>query len=438
MKRRDFLASLNSMVLTGLSGAVPGLSLLASRSFALDAIQVPKKYFVMIRVGGGWDVTLGLDPKVHANGSEQNDMFIEYRPNDIIGSSALRLGPACGPLLPHINDIATINGIFLSDSNLGHDANLDYISTGNGLGHSADLSVELGHACGSGPFGILFNRQLKRANRNIMPTTIATIESLKNSINLEGLQEYMTSLKSVGEFRKSQFGLLESLPAKAKLVQALDSLKTEIDRSSSQGNLSQEAKQSLIVAAAFASRSSFQAQLDLSTQLDTHSAHEGTHLSNQKMVWEVIANMFRVFKNVPLLGSDGKPMGSLFDHTTFAVVSEFARTPALNSSGGKDHNPLTNSVLLAGAGVRGGQTFGQSQLITRKNSKNGEPRHVGGLIDFSNGNCAKSKEEARQGNFQFVHPENIAATIADISGVDRNRFASTGSDTSSIKQLIRS
>ena len=102
------------------------------------------------------------------------------------------------------------------------------------------------------------------------------------------------------------------------------------------------------------------------------------------------------------------------------MVSEFARTPALNASNGKDHNSLTNSVLLAGAGVRGGQSFGASQLITVKNSSNGDPRHSASLVDYSNGKIAFTKTEAQQENFQCIFPDNIAAMLAEIIGVSRD------------------
>jgi uncharacterized protein (DUF1501 family) len=45
------------------------------------------------------------------------------------------------------------------------------------------------------------------------------------------------------------------------------------------------------------------------------------------------------------------------------VISEFARTPALNGARGKDHNPMTNSVLFAGHGIQKGKTVRASLLI---------------------------------------------------------------------------
>jgi uncharacterized protein (DUF1501 family) len=41
-------------------------------------------------------------------------------------------------------------------------------------------------------------------------------------------------------------------------------------------------------------------------------------------------------------------------------MGEFGRTPRLNKNAGRDHWGFCQSVLMAGAGVRGGQVYGSS------------------------------------------------------------------------------
>ncbi len=48
----------------------------------------------------------------------------------------------------------------------------------------------------------------------------------------------------------------------------------------------------------------------------------------------------------------------LLDTTLVLVMSEFGRSPTINSAAGRDHWPWAQSVLLAGAGISGGRTFG--------------------------------------------------------------------------------
>ena len=48
----------------------------------------------------------------------------------------------------------------------------------------------------------------------------------------------------------------------------------------------------------------------------------------------------------------------LLERVTVVVLGEFGRTPRINSKGGRDHWPNTQSVLLAGGGIQGGRTVG--------------------------------------------------------------------------------
>jgi uncharacterized protein (DUF1501 family) len=48
----------------------------------------------------------------------------------------------------------------------------------------------------------------------------------------------------------------------------------------------------------------------------------------------------------------------LLDTTLVVAMGEFGRTPKINKDAGRDHYPGAGSVLLAGAGVRGGNVIG--------------------------------------------------------------------------------
>ena len=53
----------------------------------------------------------------------------------------------------------------------------------------------------------------------------------------------------------------------------------------------------------------------------------------------------------------------LIDETLVVVMGEFGRTPKINAQGGRDHWPRAYSVMLAGAGVAGGQVLGATDRI---------------------------------------------------------------------------
>ncbi|MGE3316895.1 MAG: DUF1501 domain-containing protein [Planctomycetaceae bacterium] len=50
----------------------------------------------------------------------------------------------------------------------------------------------------------------------------------------------------------------------------------------------------------------------------------------------------------------------LLDETLVVVMSDFGRTPRINSNAGRDHWTYCYSVLFAGAGIRGGSVYGKS------------------------------------------------------------------------------
>ena len=50
----------------------------------------------------------------------------------------------------------------------------------------------------------------------------------------------------------------------------------------------------------------------------------------------------------------------LLRNTLVVLMGEFGRTPKINPSGGRDHWPRANSILLAGAAVFGGQVIGKT------------------------------------------------------------------------------
>jgi hypothetical protein len=41
-------------------------------------------------------------------------------------------------------------------------------------------------------------------------------------------------------------------------------------------------------------------------------------------------------------------------------MGEFGRTPKINGTGGRDHHPAGWSVVLGGAGIKGGQAIGKT------------------------------------------------------------------------------
>jgi hypothetical protein len=85
-------------------------------------------------------------------------------------------------------------------------------------------------------------------------------------------------------------------------------------------------------------------------------------------VWDTHQNNFPHLRNRLLPPADQAFAGLLEDlsargllaDTLVVCLGEFGRSPRVNRNGGRDHWPHVQSVVLAGAGVRGGSTYGAS------------------------------------------------------------------------------
>jgi hypothetical protein len=126
--------------------------------------------------------------------------------------------------------------------------------------------------------------------------------------------------------------------------------------------------------------------------------------------WDTHQNIIRALREGYAGGRDGKiprldqalsalltdlVERRLLDETLVLVMGEFGRTPKLNTAGGRDHWPRAFSVLLAGAGIRGGQVIGQSD--------------------------ARGESPARRP----VTPADLARTVYTVLGVDPDRELQT-------------
>lgn len=78
----------------------------------------------------------------------------------------------------------------------------------------------------------------------------------------------------------------------------------------------------------------------------------------------------------------------LLDETLVVCLSEFGRTPKINKNAGRDHWAGCNTVVLAGAGIEGGQVYGASD------------------------------REAAWPTTNPVRPGDLAATIYHLLGID--------------------
>jgi hypothetical protein len=112
---------------------------------------------------------------------------------------------------------------------------------------------------------------------------------------------------------------------------------------------------------------------------DTHQNNFADHKN------KLLPNLDRGFS--ALLDDLGER--GLLEDTLIVWLGEFGRTPAINKNAGRDHWAPCNTVLLAGAGIRGGMAYGASDRTAAYPAR------------------------------QPVTPEDIAATLYHLLGIDR-------------------
>lgn len=395
LTRRGFLKS--SAV------TLPGLMLFGKNAFSITN-QDPH-FFVMLVAEGGMDATLGLDPQLMPNDGTASDIFLEYRPEDIIHVLGLKLGPTAKALAPFANKCSILNGLLMK-RDAGHPPLLQYMQTGRGDSTAATLPIELAATFGAGPYGVLFNGTTFSAKRTVPLTTIDDIMKEPSGILLSDiLKPLEPNPDQISPLAIAIRNIISSRSITIKLLQALKEVaKDHAD--------APPAIQALL--ASFSSGACQQAIIDIVPRgrLDTHSSHERNHFREQTRVWNNVADLFKRFEKTQFMN------GNLMDYTTFMVVTEFSRTPYLNGAKGKDHNPDTNSVLFAGKGVQGGNTIGSSKVIVAKKSVTGSPLHIATAIDPKTGQPAQGPNGAT-----FILPENVVSTVADIFGNPKGHWA---------------
>lgn len=395
MKRRDFIRSSFQLGLLTLAGSFSGLTW-TEKAFAQNNPKVRPPLFILVYVQGGWDTSLAMAPWTQSTRPAESDYFIEYSQDQLIPFGSSFLGPAMAPLKSHLDRMAVVNGIFMSAIDGGHPSAALYAQSGNGQGNLGFLSAELESSSLHSPFGILSNSALYTANKNKMAWDLTGLMNDKQVVSSDDIFVFQNDNTELAQARGSMLSYADKVQALNNMLAKSSNL-TDGDA----------------IAAALASGLTQSVYYQVSAgNLDTHSAHAKNHLKDLTTNMDSINNLLNSLQNTPGISADGLPVqDSLLNQTTLMVVSEFTRTPALNGSLGKDHNPQANSALIIGPGVKPGVVIGENKLITKAQSSMGISYLVGGALDKTTQNLADHRDNAF-----LIHPENVIATVTQSMG----------------------
>ncbi len=360
----------------------------------------PRRRFVFAYFEGGWDILLGLDPR-DPQGNDPSVSRIDpaydqlpaaYRDRGIRVRNGLRFGPAVpASFLSHAQDMTIVNGVGMDTA--AHDAGRRYFITGRfprgvaavGSSAAAEIVSVQGDETAIPHMSAGVEAYAQDLPNYASPFTVNSLADLQVALNpivavapnvvaaVRGFHDRGPSCEST---RMDGSGLVSELEenrlrARAYLDEQLGRLfdlarqDPEMDGLRALYGLGQGAPQDGPEVLAFVAGQAIKNDLTQAVSvrvargLDTHTNWAADQAPRQEQGFSALASLISDLKNSPL---PEDPSRSIFEETTIVAFSEFGRTPLINDIGGRDHH-LGNSCLLAGAGIRAGQTVGASASV---------------------------------------------------------------------------
>ena len=442
MNRRLFLKNSGNLVLG--SSALSGLASIFPNS-VLGAIPLaePPHFFLVIRVHGGMDSTLGLNPWLLER-PDTKDLYLDqsYETLASVDGTEINLGPSALGLRPHVQDLSVINGIFMGTTDLGHPSAQNYITTAKTSPNAPHFIAELAENYrlykADKRETVLFNGglntfDLDQLSRLPLQLLVGNDSGLPYGDNPNSNAEHIPLLTGINSaFGAAHNSLILDLEKKRRLDTILASFKNESDELLPEDG----------VVASFASDFARFAQVDWNEQgaLDSHINFIDNHQQGQKNVWDRVSSLIEKLKKTTYLNSETP----LINMTTVAVITEFSRLPFLNMSNGKDHNYFDNSILLAGKGIQGGTSIGGHHLFHRDNKRK-ESQLSGCHIDFKTGNIIKNgylntsnvNQIKEDRDVELIRPENILRTLGSVFNVDYEFMRLFSKDTAPLPRILK-
>lgn len=448
MDRRNFIKCL------GGAGAAALASGPLMRAFAAPSGE--GEFFIFIHAAGGWDVTVGLDPRWEAkglvdpattknldynalkkwkDGGAIDDGGNSFAPVQPAGSKIV-FGPAIGDLGDKFDRLTVING--LAVNTVSHGDGTVFAATGRHLAGgrvpASSIDAIMANEFGAGQIlpavSVRFPSSfVGNLDRRAMPLLVDNVGSMgralaRTNMNLGVddrnavtalLSQEATDLAKISNDPTAMNGFALQLNALTKMtggpVQALfESAKLQAAqptfdyRAQYMGAAAynfafavEAMKANLVRSVAFAA-----------SGFDTHNSAYTDQGQKQQELFDMIARLIEVLDvtNHPTLAGQ-----RLSDHTHILVVSEFCRTPQINQTMGRDHYP-NGSALVVSPKFRSNMVYGSSdteQLL---------PKASGKFVDGE----------------RAAGPADLLATFVGAFGVDPRKYMRDGEV---IKELLR-
>jgi len=436
----------NTLGAAGVAAMLPSMRSRGGLALA-ETSRADDHFLLQVMIPGGLDATSLFDARplaMTAAGLQTNHFGAE--PTTWTGTNGEScLATSAGQSLHNIrNDFSILNGVLMATTFDGHDQNTNYFVTGNPFGGEYFLPhlnndvpnarpmpldyidtgffgmASITNSSASAPLNSFSARNLAQRLTAVAP--IPESSPVMNFIRAR----YMANANGGGKFSAASAELNRAsrkAPELAVQLQGLEIDTSEEDRVRQSMNLAMQV---------FAARASRGALIQFfpgnNVQVDAHdpvSNARQPELANE--VARAIQTVFAMLRETPFDATR-----SMLDVTTVLIGTEFSRTMrqlglAIDASG-TDHNPLTNTILIGGKGIRGGMVLGASDYATPEETLSrvhttldpARLKIMGRTFDFE----TMRSTTATPASFnpgQYLTMNSVANTIYDVFGVKTER-----------------
>lgn len=365
--RRDALLRL---ALGGSALVLPGLACVPDAPPA--GRPRSRRWFIFYYLMGGWDLTLLTEPALQGPG-----MDVRYRPDEIWTAGGHRFGPGLRPLERYMDRMAIIRG--LKCEALNHPQARFQLVTGKfrppHTPVAASVQSHIAAHYGAGyPLPNISSDAMRPAvflgdlAHHVKPMRVASVQQLKALTAIEGRPAaYADRIRQAVAARDERFArthgsaLAREFASYAELSRAIAD--SDFGRRVARAEGPQFEQTKLVRYTNNVGRQVHLAEEIIRRDLapvvtlgtGSFDAHNGRQYNgHRRLVTRALEAVKTMCDRLDALPAPQG--GTLLDHTTIVVTSEFSREPWINELGGK-HHWAANSVLLIGNGVaraRGG------------------------------------------------------------------------------------
>lgn len=406
-------------------------------------------FFLQIFLQGGADTSYLFDARplaMTAAGKIQN--YIGREPAPWLGHNGGRClaTDLTNPLVPLKDYFSILNGVMMEPTFPGHDQNSNSFFTGNAFGgesfvphlnqdsHVSSVPLDALQA------GFLFSNTTNGSSTVKITSAVSdSLESVLAPIPVlgEGDEVYefiqgrmQTNAAGVGRFSQGSQLLAEGFAASSTLHRKFNSLPPGDTTVPEEINFVELASRYF---RSGLSRSAIWSFNQDNGNLDTHA---GSQAQLQPEIFKkIVSRLARILDYLRTAEFDRTR--SMLDVTTVVVTSEFSRTMRQEgrpiAETGTDHNTLTNSVLLAGYGVVGGQVIGESDIANE--SERPSDAHValdplglqlmGRPFDFATMKPRSDKPAVFE-NSDYLTIHSVVNSLYGLFGVPESKYRALG------------